>query len=143
MKKFKILDFDELGDDRGHLVVAESHKQVPFTIKRIFYIYGTKENVIRGKHANRISQFVLINLQGSVKIRIDDGKQEDVVVLDKPHQGVYLESLVWKDMYDFSHDSILLVLSSHGFDNSEYVRDYDQFIQEVSESKVQDASNPK
>ena len=143
MRKFKILDFEELGDDRGHLVVAESQKQIPFTIKRIFYIYGTKDNIVRGKHANRISEFVLINLQGSVKIRIDDGKSEDIVVLDKPHRGVYLESLVWKDMYDFSSDSILLVLSDSGFDGEEYIRDYDQFLDEVNGKKVEDAEKIK
>lgn len=143
MRKFKILDFDELGDDRGHLVVAESQKQVPFVINRIFYIYGTKENVIRGKHANRVSEFVLINLQGSVKIRIDDGVKEDVVVLDKPNRGVYLESMVWKDMYDFSADSILLVLSNCGFDGEEYIRDYDLFLNEVNGKKVEDAAKTK
>ena len=135
-KKFKVIDFQELGDPRGHLVVAESNKEVPFLIQRIFYIYGTKEGVVRGKHANRESEFMLINLQGSVKIVIDDGRQKDTVILNKAHQGVYLDKMVWKDMCEFSSDSILLVLSSMSYDASEYIRDYDEFVREVNDGKL-------
>lgn len=122
-KKYKLLEFPELGDERGHLVVIENLKDIPFDIKRIFYIYGTKPNVVRGQHANRISKFVLINLCGSCKIKVDDGKNEEVIVLDKPHHGIYLDRMVWKDMYDFSEDSILLVLSDSPYIKDEYVRD--------------------
>lgn len=127
MKKYRLINFNQLGDDRGHLVVAEGNKDIPFDIKRIFYIYGTKENVIRGQHANKKSKFVLINLAGNCKIKVDDGINEEIIVLDKAHQGIYLEEMVWKDMYDFSLDSILLVLSSEYYDGSEYVRDYEEF----------------
>ena len=135
-KKFKVIDFQELGDPRGHLVVAESNKEVPFLIQRIFYIYGTKDGVVRGQHANRESEFMLINLQGSVKIVIDDGRQKDTVILNKAHQGVYLDKMVWKDMCEFSSDSILLVLSSMSYDASEYIRDYDVFVREVNDGKL-------
>ena len=135
-KKFKVIDFQELGDPRGHLVVAESNKEVPFLIQRIFYIYGTKDGVVRGHHANRESEFMLINLQGSVKIVIDDGRQKDTVILNKAHQGVYLDKMVWKDMCEFSSDSILLVLSSMSYDASEYIRDYDEFVREVNDGKL-------
>ena len=135
-KKFKVIDFQELGDPRGHLVVAESNKEVPFLIQRIFYIYGTKDGVVRGQHANRESEFMLINLQGSVKIVIDDGRQKDTVILNKAHQGVYLDKMVWKDMCEFSSDSILLVLSSMPYDSSEYIRDYDEFVREVNDGKL-------
>lgn len=134
MKKYSLLKFNELGDSRGKLVVAEGLKDVPFDIKRIFYIYDTKDEVIRGQHANRNSKFVLINLQGSVSIVVDDGYNKDVVVLDKPHEGIFLESMVWKEMKDFSRDSILLVLSSEGFDSGEYIRDYEEFLNEVRKS---------
>ncbi|MBP2028330.1 hypothetical protein J2Z35_002131 [Acetoanaerobium pronyense] len=134
MKKYSLLKFNELGDSRGKLVVAEGLKDVPFDIKRIFYIYDTKDEVIRGQHANRNSKFVLINLQGSVSIVVDDGYNKDVVVLDKPHEGIFLESMVWKEMKDFSSDSILLVLSSEGFDSGEYIRDYEEFLNEVRKS---------
>jgi len=126
-----MLKFNQLGDDRGHLVVAESMKEIPFDIRRIFYIYGTEEGVTRGQHANRNSRFVLINLRGSCKVLIDDGESKDIVTLDKPHIGVFLDRMVWKDMYDFSEDSLLLVLSDEHYDGNEYVRNYDEFIREV------------
>jgi dTDP-4-dehydrorhamnose 3,5-epimerase-like enzyme len=136
MKGYRMIEFPQLGDDRGSLVVVEQLKEIPFDLKRIFYIYGTKENVVRGQHANRKSEFVLINLKGTCKVMVDDGKNKEVIVLDKPHSGIYLDKMVWKDMYDFSEDSILLVLSSELYDKSEYVSDYDQFIQEVNEMEI-------
>ena len=135
-KKFKVIDFQELGDPRGHLVVAESNKEVPFLIQRIFYIYGTKDGVVRGQHANRESEFMLINLQGSVKIVIDDGRQKDTVILNKAHQGVYLDKMERQEMCESSSDSILLVLSSMPYDASEYIRDYDEFVREVNDGKL-------
>ncbi|MGL4866435.1 MAG: sugar 3,4-ketoisomerase [Cetobacterium sp.] len=132
MKKYKLLSFPQLGDDRGHLVVVEGMKNIPFEIKRMFYIYGTKEDVVRGQHANRKSEFVLINLAGSCKIKVDDGRNEEIIVLDKAHEGIYLDKMVWKDMYDFSENSILLVLSNQSYDSEEYVRDYAKFKKEIT-----------
>lgn len=132
MKKYKLLSFAQLGDERGHLVVVEGLKDIPFEIKRMFYIYGSKENVVRGQHANRKSEFVLINLAGSCKIKVDDGKNEEILFLDKPHEGIYLDKMVWKDMYDFSENSILLILSNHSYDSEEYVRDYTEFKKEMT-----------
>lgn len=131
MNKYKLLKFNQLGDDRGHLVVAESMKEIPFEIRRIFYIYGTDEGIIRGQHANRKSRFVLINLRGSCKVLIDDGKSKNIITLDQPHIGVYLDRMVWKDMYDFSPDSLLLVLSDEHYDGSEYIRNYDDYLYEI------------
>jgi len=124
----KMIEFKQNGDDRGKLVVVEGMKDIPFDIKRIFYIYGSDATVIRGQHANRRSEFVLINVCGSSKVRIRDGKKDEIFVLDKPHTGIYLPKMLWKDMYDFSEDSILLVLASEGYDSSEYIRDFDEYI---------------
>ncbi|WP_407537338.1 sugar 3,4-ketoisomerase [Cetobacterium somerae] len=132
MKKYKILSFPQLGDNRGNLVVVEGMKNIPFEIKRMFYMYGIKNDVIRGQHANRKSEFVLINLAGSCKIKVDDGKNEEIIILDKAHEGIYLDRMVWKDMYDFSKDSILLVLSNQSYDSEEYVRDYIEFKKEMT-----------
>lgn len=131
MSNFRMLKFNQLGDDRGHLVVAESMKEIPFEIRRIFYIYGTEKGVTRGQHANRNSRFVLINLRGSCKVLIDDGEAKNIVTLDEPHIGVFLDKMVWKDMYDFSEDSLLLVLSDEHYDGNEYIRYYDGFIKEI------------
>ena len=114
--KCKIINFADLGDERGKLVVVEGGLTVPFDIKRIFYIYGSDATVARGEHANRESEFVLINVAGTSKVRITDGKEELIVELNKPMMGVYIPKMIWKDMYDFSADSVLLVLASTHYD---------------------------
>lgn len=123
-----ILQFADLGDERGKLVVIEGAQAVPFEIKRVFYIYDSDATVVRGQHANRESEFVLINVAGQSKVRITNGKEEIVVKLDKPMMGVYIPKMIWKDMYDFSAGSILLVLASTHYDGKEYIRDYDEYL---------------
>lgn len=126
--EIKILQFDELGDERGHLVVVEGKNSIPFDIKRIFYIYGSDKDVVRGQHANKESEFVLINVSGTSKVRITDGNDEIIVTLNKPNMGVYLPKMVWKDMYDFSEDSVLLVLANTYYDGKEYIREFDEYL---------------
>lgn len=127
MKPF-LLNFPQRGDERGWLVVAEGNKDVPFDIKRIFYIYGTEPDVIRGQHANRNSEFVLVNVAGSCKVRTLDGRgEEQVFELNRPNMGLYIPKMVWKDMFAFSPDSILLCIASEGYDPSEYIRDIAEF----------------
>ena len=132
-ENYKVLEFKEFGDDKGNLVVAEgSGFDIPFDIRRVFYIYGSERDIKRGLHANRYTKFVLINVSGSSKVLIDDGKKREVVVLDKPRMGLYLGPMVWKEMYDFSPDSVLLCLASEHYIESEYIRDYDEFIKEIN-----------
>ena len=130
-----IICFDDLGDERGKLVVIEGNESIPFEIKRVFYIYGSDATVIRGQHANRESEFVLVNVAGRSKVRITDGEEEILVELNKPMIGVYIPPMVWKDMYDFSPDSVLLVLASTHYDGDEYIRDYDTYIQEIRKNQ--------
>lgn len=126
-----VLNFKDLGDERGKLVVIEGNRSIPFEIQRVFYIYESDSSVVRGQHANRQSEFVLINVAGKSKVRITDGKEEIIVELDKPMMGVYIPKMIWKDMYDFSSDSVLLVLASTHYDGSEYIRDYNDYLKEV------------
>ena len=129
----QMLEFPQHGDERGHLVVVEGLRNIPFEIKRMFYIYGSDPHVVRGRHANRKSEFVLINVAGQSKVRVDDGRgNEAVFSINRPHTGLYLPTMIWKDMYDFSEDSVLLVLSNESYDPDEYIRDYDAFVQEVN-----------
>lgn len=129
----QMLEFPQHGDERGYLVVVEGRKDIPFDIKRVFYIYGSDESVVRGRHANRRSEFVLINVAGRSKVRVCDGRSNEAVFsINRPHTGIYLPSMVWKEMYDFSPDSVLLALASEPYDDSEYIRDYDVFLREVS-----------
>ena len=129
--QYKILEFGDLGDERGKLVVVEGAQDIPFDIQRVFYIYGSDSEVVRGQHANRNSEFVLINVSGSSKVRVDNGFDEDIIELNRPRMGLYLPTMLWKDMYDFSADSVLLVLANTHYDGHEYIRDYDEFIKEV------------
>ena len=129
-----MMEFSQRGDERGYLVVVEGGVNVPFEIKRIFYMYGSTSGVVRGQHANRKSEFVLINVSGYSKIKVKDGKgSEEIFVLDRPHVGVYLPQMVWKDMYDFSEDSVLLCLASEHYNPDEYIRDYNEFVKIVND----------
>jgi len=127
-EKCRILQFADLGDERGKLVVIEGGQAIPFEIKRVFYIYESDSTVVRGQHANRESEFVLINVSGKSKVRITDGKEEFIVALNKPMMGVYIPKMIWKDMYDFSADSVLLVLASTHYDGNEYIRNYNDYL---------------
>ncbi|MCH5266992.1 MAG: FdtA/QdtA family cupin domain-containing protein [Lachnospiraceae bacterium] len=119
----KMVEFRDFGDERGKLVVIEGSRDIPFEIERVFYIYDSDHDIIRGQHANRQSEFVLINVSGRSKVKVYDGKNSKIFSLDKPMTGVYLPSMIWKDMYDFSEDSVLLVLASAHYDESEYIRE--------------------
>ncbi len=135
-EQYKILEFGDLGDERGKLVVVEGAQDIPFEIRRVFYIYGSDSDVMRGQHANRNSEFVLINVSGSSKVRVDNGFEEEIIELNRPRMGLYLPTMVWKDMYDFSEDSVLLVLANTHYDGTEYIRDYDEFIKEVGGTRT-------
>lgn len=133
MNKVRMLDFSQKGDERGRLVIVEGNIDIPFEIKRAFYIYGSDSDVIRGQHANRQSEFVLINVAGTSKVKVRDGEgNEAIYCLNRPHVGIYLPTMVWKDMYEFSEDSVLLVLASTHYDPSEYIRNYDDFVKEIT-----------
>ena len=123
-----LIEFAQKGDARGNLVVVEELSDVPFEIRRVFYIYGSDGDVIRGNHANRETEFVLINVSGTSKVRVDDGDSKKIFDLDRPHIGIYLPRMVWKEMYDFSSDSVLLCLASTKYDPDEYIRDYDEYL---------------
>lgn len=132
MNKVQMLEFPQHGDERGHLVIVEGNKDVPFDIKRVFYIYGSDSDVVRGQHANRESEFVMINVAGKSKVKVKDGEgNEAIYFLNRPYTGIYLPAMVWKDMYDFTSDSVLLVLASTHYNPDEYIRDYDLFVKEI------------
>ena len=133
LDKVKLLNLPEKGDERGSLIAIEENKDISFDIKRLFYMYGSNDGIIRGQHANRNSEFILINVAGSSKVKVDDGKGNiKEYNLNKPNIGLYIPNMIWKDMYDFSKDSVLLVLSNQYYDENEYIRDYEHFKKEVN-----------
>lgn len=130
-----ILDFGAIGDERGMITICKGEMDIPFIPKRVFYIYKSSNDVVRGKHANKITDFVLINVAGKSKVKIMDGKGNEIVYsLNRPNTGIYIPHMVWKEMYDFSEDSVLLCLASEHYDATEYIRDYDEFLQEVNKN---------
>lgn len=139
--QYRVIEFGEYGDERGNLVVAECGGiDVPFDVKRVFYIYGSDSTVVRGSHANKRTEFVLINVAGSSKVRIDNGRETDVVELNRPRMGLFIPAMLWKDMYDFSQDSVLLVLASEHYDGNEYIRDHDEYVKMVADMESQAGS---
>ncbi len=134
-KSVKLFEFKEFGDERGKLTVIEGMRDIPFKIERIFYIYDSDNSIIRGKHANRESEFILVNICGSSKVRVTDGFQEKIYTLDRPNLGLYIPKLIWKDMYDFSTNSILICLASEKYNPNEYIRNYDEYLQEMKKIK--------
>ena len=124
----KIYNFEKHGDDRGTLIALEQMKNVPFEFKRVYYMYGTGKGVRRGFHAHKCLKQILVCVKGSCKILLDDGKEKEVVLLDNPDKGLYIESDIWREMFDFSEDAVLMVLASELYDETDYIRDYDEFL---------------
>ena len=140
-EQYKLIEFADLGDERGKLVVIEGEgMDIPFDIKRVFYIYGSDAEVMRGQHANRETEFLLVNVAGTSKVRVDNGKESEIVELNRPRMGLYLSAMLWKDMYDFSEDSVLLVLASRHYDGAEYIRNYGDYLAELKKME-QEAVN--
>ena len=136
-EQYKLIEFADLGDERGNLVVIEGEgMDIPFDIKRVFYIYGSDSTVVRGQHANRETEFLLVNVSGNSKVKVDNGKESAIIELNRPRMGLYLSAMLWKDMYEFSEDSVLLVLASRHYDEKEYIRDYDTYLQVLGESSI-------
>lgn len=131
MSLITLIDFDSLGDERGSLIALESNKNIPFDVKRIYYIFDTQAGVARGFHAHKALQQVAICLKGSCKFALTDGRAKEEVVLNNPAQGLVIGNMIWREMHDFSEDCVLLVLASEHYDESDYIRNYSDFIEMV------------
>lgn len=124
---YKLIEFEIHGDQRGTLIALENNKNIPFEIKRMYYMYETGENVVRGHHAHKNLQQVLFCINGSCKVRLDDGFSEKIITLDKKNIGLYISSNIWREMFEFSEDAILAVLASELYDENDYIRNYKEF----------------
>jgi dTDP-4-dehydrorhamnose 3,5-epimerase-like enzyme len=120
------------GDERGMLIALEQNRNVPFEIRRVYYLFATKGNVHRGQHAHRRLNQLAVPVRGSVTILLDDGTGPAEIVLDDPSQGLLLGSMVWRELYDFSEDCVLMVLADQLYDPADYITDYAQFLREVN-----------
>lgn len=123
--------FQQHRDERGSLVALEEFKDIPFEIKRVYYMYDTAEGVHRGFHAHKNLEQILVCIHGSCKIKLDNGYEQKVVSLEKPYEGLHVKSNMWREMYDFSEDAVLMVLASEYYDEKDYIRDYETFLKSV------------
>ena len=128
MYNVSLIKFREIVDKYGCLTPIEGKKNIPFEIKRVYYMYDTGEGVRRGYHAHKSLEQILICIHGSCKILLDNGTEKKVVPLEKPYEGLYVSNNMWREMYDFSPDAVLLVLASDFYDESDYIRNYDEFL---------------
>ena len=126
------------GDDRGSLVAVEGGRSIPFEIKRIYYIWGTSQGTVRGYHAHVTLKQVLICVHGTCTIVLDDGEARTEVRLADPAEGLYIDSIMWREMKDFSEDAVLLVLASEHYEESDYIRNYDEFVAMANSGRRKD-----
>ena len=129
--EIKTYTFPPHGDDRGQLVAIEEGIDLPFDVRRVYYIYDTLPGVRRGFHAHLKLEQILICVSGSCKIHLDNGYETAEVVLDKPNLGLYISNNMWREMYDFSEGAVLLVLASEHYTEADYIRNYDAFLEMV------------
>ncbi|MGI2191823.1 sugar 3,4-ketoisomerase [Shewanella baltica] len=127
MSLVKLIDFPSLGDERGSLVALESNKDIPFDIKRVYYIFCTHQGVVRGFHAHKKLQQVAVCITGKCRMVLDNGTRKEEVWLDSASKGLLIEDMIWREMHDFSNDCVMLVLASEHYDESDYIREYSSF----------------
>lgn len=128
--------FQQHGDERGQLVALEEFNDIPFEIKRVYYMYETKEDVRRGYHAHKNLEQILICIHGSCKVLLDNGTEKKVVSLERPYEGLYVPNNMWREMYDFSPDAVLMVLASEVYREEDYIRNYEEFLEFLKEEKA-------
>ena len=131
MNLIKIIDLPSLGDERGSLIALESNDSVPFDIKRVYYLFGTKKGVSRGFHAHKALKQLAVCVSGSCRFVLDNGLKKQDIVLDSPLKGLIIDKMIWREMYDFSDDCVLMVLADKVYDEGDYIRDYQKFLNAI------------
>ncbi len=131
VKNVEMLSFKDNSGELGHLIPIEAKKDVPFEIKRIYYITGVPGHVTRGFHSHRKLEQVLLCVNGNVKIRLKTPTEDNIILLDNPSQGLYIGHMVWREMFDFSPGAVLLVLASDYYTEDDYIRDYTDYLIEA------------
>lgn len=127
----KLIQLKSCGDERGSLIALEEKSNIPFEIKRVYYMFKTVKDVRRGLHAHKTLKQVAIAVRGSCKFMLDDGTEKIEVTLNHPAQGLLIESFMWREMFDFSEDCVLMVLADQIYDEADYVRNYEEFVEQV------------
>ena len=124
----RLLDIDSYEDERGGLSVLEENVNVPFVLKRLYYLHHTKVNQVRGVHAHKKLEQVIIAFSGKFKIILDDGKEKKIFTLDQPNIGLYVSPGIWREVYPLEENGVCAVLASRKYEEEDYIHDYDDFL---------------
>ena len=130
-----LIDFPKITDPRGNLTVAQALTDVPFAIKRAYWVYDVPAGECRGGHAHKSCKEILIALSGSFHVTVDNGEEQKTVLLNHPYQGLLIDTDVWRTLDDFSSGAVCLVLASEPFDEDDYIREYDDFLRYLADKK--------
>ncbi|MDR3048840.1 MAG: FdtA/QdtA family cupin domain-containing protein [Elusimicrobiota bacterium] len=128
---YKIMQMKIFGDKRGKLVSLEANKNIPFEIKRVYYIFDTLPDENRGMHAHKNLEQIVIAMDGSCQFVLDDGKTKEEVWLNRPDIGLYIGKNMWRQMRHFSYGCKLMILTNQYYDEKEYIRNYDEFLKSI------------
>lgn len=132
---YKLLDLHIFGDERGKLISLEGNKNIPFDIKRVYWIFDTLPDQDRGMHAHKDLEQIIVAMDGACQFVLDDGKTREKVWLNRPDKALYIGPNMWREMKHFSYGCKLMVLASKHYDEKEYIRNYDEFLKEVINSQ--------
>ena len=141
LEKVRIIDFPKICDPRGNLSFVEGGRHVPFTIRRVFYIYDVPGGETRGGHAHKVCSTVLVAVAGSLTVRLTDGKTEKTVVLNRSNKGVLIPPGVWDTMENFTTGTVVVAFASHLYEEEDYIRDYDEFCNYVEMRTCSESDN--
>lgn len=130
---YHLVSMHVFGDERGKLVSLEGNRNVPFAIKRVYYIFDTIPDQVRGLHAHKNMEQIIVAMDGACQFILDDGKSRESVWLNRPDVGLYIGKNLWREMHNFSYGCKLMILASDYYDENEYIRDYDTFLREIGE----------
>lgn len=125
---FELIKFDIIGNSSGNLVSLEGQKNIPFEIKRVYYIWGASKNDIRGKHSHKNLEQIIICLSGECEFLLNNGSSTCTIKLNKPDEGLYLKSNIWREFYNFSKDCVLMILASNYYEEDDYIRNFSDFL---------------
>lgn len=129
--EYKLIEFMIKGDERGSLIAIEGNIHIPFDIRRVYYVFGTDKDMVRGKHAHKKLEQVVICLSGSCDFILDNGLKKDTIHLEKPNKGLYIKNAIWREFTNFSPDCVVMVLASERYDEADYIRDYGEFLKMI------------
>lgn len=135
MVEYKLFDFVTHGNNDGKLIALEGEKEIPFQIKRVYYIWDTKSHIIRGKHAHKNLQQIIVCMSGSCDFILDNGSERTTIHMSDPSKGLYIKNNIWREFTNFSKDCVIMVLASEHYSVEDYIFDYNEFVSFVNQNK--------